>query len=476
MIKLTKEQIEIIIIFIHQHIYNLDKQKLVFNIINSLIIRRIICHHLYNLMKTIIGIIIESLEKITCQRCIDLFMKFLLYYPVSSLRLKKFLTLILNNINYPLITGRATILQLLGRILKEFPSKIINKYHQKFFLKLVLQRGNEDNKKCLKINRENLKLLFKRVLKSSLKEYIYILLTWIKCSQNLAIMSGKVLYIMIEDDISVDKKNILQIISYFVSTLPKTGSISYLYIFLSLVETIWKHSSPNFFRIPDPTFLKSWSAIQIFIFHKHEWIRSIIYRLIGHYLEIVENELSMFNNVSLINKHNINKYGLNVLMILKNYEISSSLLDILLKVLILLTNIYYQINKGDVEKIKYMLDFYFGKLCYVLLRSTNIKQRKTITDWLLIITQRMKPKYQISHALTILRPLWRISELRPTNENEISLYNVSNEVLKILKKNLGKEIFFYTYKNIRNERLYIRRKRKLKRKIEKMFNYSLKKT
>ena len=80
--------------------------------------------HVYDLMKSMTQIIVESMEPKTRSRCGDLLVLFLLDYPLGPKRLEEHLHLILNNLDYEILAGRKSILNTLGKVIKEFPQEV----------------------------------------------------------------------------------------------------------------------------------------------------------------------------------------------------------------------------------------------------------------------------------------------------------------------------------------------------------------
>ena len=72
--------------------------------------------HIYDLMKSMTQIIVQSYQSKTRNRCSDLLVLFLLDYPLTPKRLEEHLHLILNNLDFDLLHGRQSILlTLLGQ-------------------------------------------------------------------------------------------------------------------------------------------------------------------------------------------------------------------------------------------------------------------------------------------------------------------------------------------------------------------------
>ncbi len=108
----------------------------------------------------------------------ELFLQFLLYYPMGPERLQQHLDFIMNNLGYEYETGRESILTLLVSVFTKFPEEILSKHTEYFFLPLVVRLSNDDSPKCRRLIADAIKSLFQRTDHSKLDTCLTLIISW----------------------------------------------------------------------------------------------------------------------------------------------------------------------------------------------------------------------------------------------------------------------------------------------------------
>jgi hypothetical protein len=247
--------------------------------------------------------------------------------------------------------------------LKQFPVEIINVYHKRFFLSLSQNCGNEKNKICLSINNKCLTTLFERSRINDLNYYLELLLSWVKAEGNISLMAVNVILILIKSNININNLYIMEkCINRIISFSKKKKNTIYLYDYLHLLEELWVNSYSNIRNHSSIILKKAWEYICSFYSCKNELIQIIICRIIGYYLQAGGFDLFLTNNTSaLITSKNVHILSNNILFIVKNYNISISLLKMASPTLIQLLGSMYYIMKNTHDNIHILLDHYFAK-------------------------------------------------------------------------------------------------------------------
>lgn len=95
---------------------SVDKLKVQGNALQclrSVVHRRYVCSELYDLIETVQEMMISSVDKLTRQLCQNIFIQFLLDYPLENSRIEQHINFLLKNLNFKLESGRLQLLQTL---------------------------------------------------------------------------------------------------------------------------------------------------------------------------------------------------------------------------------------------------------------------------------------------------------------------------------------------------------------------------
>lgn len=77
------------------------------------------------------------------QLCSQVFLQFLLDYPLGERRLRQHLEFLVRNVGYEHSTGRAAVLDLMSQVVAKFPLPVLEEQAEFFFLPLVTRLVNE---------------------------------------------------------------------------------------------------------------------------------------------------------------------------------------------------------------------------------------------------------------------------------------------------------------------------------------------
>jgi U3 small nucleolar RNA-associated protein 20 len=149
------------------------------------------------------------------QQCSQLFLEFLLHYPLGKVRLQQHLDYLLNNLSFEYESGREAVLDTLHFIFQKFPQAIINNQAEYFFLPLVVRLVNDDSSRCRQLVAETLKSFFKAIDTAKLDSISSLVLSWYTndANEQLQQAASQVITILFE----VCGKNLQQRVS---SVLP----------------------------------------------------------------------------------------------------------------------------------------------------------------------------------------------------------------------------------------------------------------
>eukprot|EP00912_Choanoflagellata_sp_UC4_P002178 UC4_evm2s1377 len=176
--KILPRQAVVLLSFIEADLDISERQGAAFTLLKSIVILRIVIPEVYDIMERVGQLMVKSQSKSVRTQCRDVYLKFLLEYPQSKMRIQNTMTFLVTNLDYDYETGRESILELLNSVVIRFPVDIVNNYAELLLLPLVIRLVNEDSANLHKMTTEVLKTLFMRVDATQQEKLFRMLMAW----------------------------------------------------------------------------------------------------------------------------------------------------------------------------------------------------------------------------------------------------------------------------------------------------------
>ena len=155
-------------------------------LVKEIVRTRFMLPELYDLVAKLGDQIVLSSRKATREASINIFITFLITYPMGDKRLNSQVKQLINNCaNYEFEEGRLSALEALTSLVKLLPLPVMEKhaYGQLFFLSMTLQLLNDTSLKCRLKSAEVLSTLFRKVPKEIITEqFLQFALKWMESS------------------------------------------------------------------------------------------------------------------------------------------------------------------------------------------------------------------------------------------------------------------------------------------------------
>jgi len=160
---LSDGKMGIIVSIVKESLMHSDSTNSPLGLIQALLSTKFISPDFYDLMETLLDLSVRSHRESFRDQCSNLFVEFLIHYPLTRNRLEQHLRQVMLNIKYEYKEGRVSAIRLVSMLLERFPLKLIDEEVQLFFLPLVLQMMNDEAEECRKFVSECLTRLTCRV-------------------------------------------------------------------------------------------------------------------------------------------------------------------------------------------------------------------------------------------------------------------------------------------------------------------------
>jgi U3 small nucleolar RNA-associated protein 20 len=156
------------------------KQKASFELIHTIVAKKIVSIEIYGLMDRLQEVLLESQHDVVRSSCSDILIRYLVNYPLSKKRLEAHLNFFLKNLDFTYESGRISMLSLLRNIVHRFPVPLLNEQSRIIFLPLVLRIANDEAAKVRAQASECIQELFTRCGDEACRKMIDLLMQWLR--------------------------------------------------------------------------------------------------------------------------------------------------------------------------------------------------------------------------------------------------------------------------------------------------------
>lgn len=234
---LTADQMKVLISLIKASITDTDQHNPALKLIKVILMRRFLSAELYDLMESLMKLVVRSPKALLRQECARLFVRYLLDYPMGEGRFEQHLKQIVANISYEYQEGRLSGMVLLTLVVEKLPQELLQANAQHIFLPLVLQLVNDDSKDCRAEVSKCIMLLLKRSSTELLQTFQDYCCRWSKQEGPLRLASLQVFGLMIDSRADFIKSSSLDLpwIQHFEESLHGREELDWETTYFSLL-------------------------------------------------------------------------------------------------------------------------------------------------------------------------------------------------------------------------------------------------
>ena len=153
-------------------------QANVYGWLKILIENKVLSPHIYDLVDIVADKLITSVNNSIRSTCSQIFVSFLIEYPLEEKRVEQHIHHLIKNLTYPHHDGRQSIIEVIEKLIAMMPIEILDKYSFILFLSLILRTVNDNNKEWKQKANSTLKLLLEHVSNSKRDSIIKTVLSW----------------------------------------------------------------------------------------------------------------------------------------------------------------------------------------------------------------------------------------------------------------------------------------------------------
>ena len=165
---------------------DMHSQSSSFALIKALLSRRVLVPELYDLMQHCSSLLVTSHRAGIQKLCGQVFLKFILEYPLSKKRRQQHLDDLVANLKFEYEAGRLAVMSVFRNIMSSWPVEALNEQAKNFFLHLPLRIANESSVECRGVLFQILETLLTRIQSTEFESLMGFLLQWMQPRDDLS--------------------------------------------------------------------------------------------------------------------------------------------------------------------------------------------------------------------------------------------------------------------------------------------------
>ncbi|OQS03841.1 U3 small nucleolar RNA-associated protein [Thraustotheca clavata] len=514
--KMTESQLRVLISFIRQDLDEMDHQNSTFALLKALLARKLVIPEVYDLMIRVGEMMIQNQVTNVRTNCANMYLTFLLDYPLGDKRLNYHIRFVVNNLTFEYESGRISALECLDALVKKLPSDMLDTRAQFFLLPLVLRLVNDEAQSCRTLAAEVISHLFQRVSAATFSTCTATLTPWWSSTDSkLQCAAAHVSSLVVVARPDLAKKSFIDPLLKSIEKLLKQSLNAIgeqdedeiqeltwepVYLTLLCVEKVYGSLSVELesYFARDTCILDS--TIQLMAF-PHAWIRLAASRTLNVYMgKRSASTLDYSSDSGITTVKNGSEYlksrgklfqlAQNACKQLESDHLVDDLAKEIVTILLFILRAFRSFpsieqyvsalpnendddedkeEKEENDEVPSPIRWLFTRLSF-LARGYNCDLRKsTIYNFFAGVAVQEDASFLETILLQMLNPLYRDTtseENESDTESQVKVKTIAREVLQLLEAKIDSQPFLSTYTHIQKKVTEFRERRKQKRKIE----------
>ncbi|AOA60363.1 Small subunit (SSU) processome component [Komagataella phaffii] len=453
-IELTNQDIKHILLQIQPDLAEPPKQELAFEFLKSLVSQHVMLPEIYDIMNEVAEIMITNHNKLTRKLSLEVYLQFLMEYDQSRGRLERQFMMLVDNLDYPVETGRQSVMELLHHVVQSSDIGLISKLSSSFFVSLINVSIVDDSSKC----REMASLLISQILKilyehSSSEILLKIIKygkAWTNHETTILQRCGLHTYKLLIQQTGVGYNSefdalILQTChKVFASASAASTAIiewELLFYCLNTFACILEHRGE--LELNDARLLTIWKDLIGILLFPHSWIRLLASRIIGSLIEHTAVFMTVFD------QYDAQTIAYRLLHQLDAPQVSEKLSEQVVRNLSSLSVHWNSSNAKCLQKDEMdcqyntSLEWALSRVCAIVRQDSRASQaKKAGIQYFAVIIQLVNPdKLRQLYAKQIILALYPFIEREYHDGGKMELEQLAEECVSMLNSKLGTSVF-----------------------------------
>ncbi|XP_061570968.1 small subunit processome component 20 homolog [Cololabis saira] len=291
--KISETQLQVLLAYAEEDIYDQSRQATAFGLLKAILSRKLIVPEMEEVMTKVAKLSVTGGNAMIRIHCRQIYLKYLLDYPLGK-KLKGHLEFVVAQLQYEHDTGRESVLEMLAYVFQNFPQELLMKFSSLFFAPLALAVVNDDSARCKKMAALAIKTLLAQ-LDANHQNTLYSLVdTWLKAEKASLRRLGALvcgLYVEVEEEKFTRRMDdLLPLLEKGIhpdnfedieEEQDEKGADRLLFSYLTLISKLNKHCSLMELSKPAETLQHIWGHVEAHLRHPHCWVWLTASQLFG---------------------------------------------------------------------------------------------------------------------------------------------------------------------------------------------------
>jgi U3 small nucleolar RNA-associated protein 20 len=485
-----------------------ERRHVTFNFLRAVLDSKVETAVVYDTLDYVGTVMVTNPDKDTRDLARGAYFQFLRDYPQKKNRWSKQLAFIIANLKYEQEGGRLSILEVIHLLLSKSSDEFVQEVSATMFVPLIFVLANDDGEKCRMAAGEVIKQIFKKADEERLNNFLALLRSWIKESDNPSVVRLALqIYGFYYDSHDTDDSDVAILLDCIQSTIntAENSDSDWEQIYAALqLASILVQKFPDTLLSPKTKGL--WSAIRVCLSYPHAWVKLSAARLTGSFFADFarKNMESGLEGLPLkgsgglkLRDDDIRDLIRRTAHMFKTPGLTQLLADEIVKNLVFLgrcagvndlkwgTSQDAESDEDDEEEAqkekRTALQYLFGRLSFILRRETSpprapaLIPKTTALQLLELLTSKLTPETLIPSLQTLLLPLSNLTDPSipiPYSTDDLfksgyeALRSSCEEIMENLKRKVGTKVYTEALLRVREGVKERRVKRSAKRKVE----------
>uniref|UniRef100_A0A3Q3VPZ3 Uncharacterized protein n=1 Tax=Mola mola TaxID=94237 RepID=A0A3Q3VPZ3_MOLML len=276
--KISETQLQVLLGYAEEDIYDQSRQATAFGLLKAILSRKLIVPEMEEVLKKVAKLSVTGSNSMIRIHCRQIYLKYLLDYPLGK-KLREHLDFVVAQLRYDHDTGRESTLEMLAYIFQTFPQNLLLQHSGLFFAPLALVVVNDDSARCKKMAAIAIKALLAKLNLDHQNALFALVNTWLNAEKVTCSVSALrfVVCSLKPGENLVNCVFVFQI----EEEQDEKGADRLLFSFLTLITKLSKHCGLLELSKPLDTLCNIWGHIEAHLRHPHCWVWLTASQLFG---------------------------------------------------------------------------------------------------------------------------------------------------------------------------------------------------
>ncbi|XP_011611808.2 small subunit processome component 20 homolog [Takifugu rubripes] len=291
--KISETQLQVLLGYAEEDIYDQSRQATAFGLLKAILSRKLIVPEMEEVLNKVAKLSVTGGNTMIRVHCRQIYLKYLLDYPLGK-KLVNHLDFVVSQLHYEHEAGRESVLEMLAYIFQTFPQNLLQQHSGLFFAPLSLVVINDSSARCKKMAALAIKALLAQLNVDHQNSLFTLVNTWLNADKvSLQRLGAQIcgLFVEVEEEKFARRlDDLLPLLEREINPnnyedieeeQDEKGADRLLFSLLTLISKLNKHCGLLELSKPHDTLCNIWAHIEAHLRYPHCWVWLTASQLFG---------------------------------------------------------------------------------------------------------------------------------------------------------------------------------------------------